>query len=70
MKRKKEDFLESINRGGLCTASDLVYVSCLLVFDFHGKIFNDSYLKKMLLSFPSPRNVFFASVMIIVEENT
>ena len=66
--KKKETFLQSINRGGLCTASDLVYIACMHVFNFHEKIFGDTEFRKLFLSFPSPRVVFIASLKMLVEE--
>ena len=38
------------------------------VFNFHEKIFGDTEFRKLLLSFPSPRVVFIASLKMLVEE--
>lgn len=66
--KRKETFLQSINRGGLCTASDLVYIACSHVFNFHEKIFGDAEFQKLFLSLPSPRDVFINSMILLVEE--
>ena len=68
LSKKRKLFLQSINRGGLCTASDLVYIPCTHVFNFHEKIFGDTEFRKLLLDFPSPRVVFIASLKMLVEE--
>ena len=69
MKSKKEAFLKSINRGGLCTPSDLVYLSCTYVFNFYDKIFKNTTLKPLILNFPQPRDAFVESFFLLISEN-
>ena len=72
MRRKKETFLQSINRGGggLCTPTDLVHLCCTHAFDFHTKLFNVEDLKSLILQFPLPRGVFVHSFSNLVEEKS
>ena len=55
-------------RSGGATSENLVYIACAHVFNFHEKIFGDTEFRKLLLSFPSPRVVFIASLKMLVEE--
>ena len=45
-----------------------VYIACTHVFNFHEKIFADPEFRKLLLSFPAPRDVFINSMILLVDE--
>ena len=70
MRCKKETFLQFINRGELCTPSDLVHLCCTHAFDFPTKLSNDEDLKSLILQFPLPRKVFVHSFLTLVEEKS
>ena len=55
---KKEQFLEQINRGGLCTPSDLVYVCVLHAKQLFKEIFDKGDIQKKFLEMENPRSVF------------
>jgi hypothetical protein len=53
--RAKEDFLKAINRGGLVTPSELVYVTCLHALQLREEIFSSD---DVFLQSANPRLVF------------
>lgn len=56
----KAEFLEQINRGGLCTPSDSMYICVLYARQLFQKIFDKGEIEKKFLSFKNQRNVFTA----------
>ena len=57
---RKGMFLEQINRGGLCTPSDAMFVCVLYARRLYEKIFDKGEAEKMFLSMKSQRDVFTA----------
>ena len=57
---KKEEFLDQINCGGLCTPSDLLYVCVLHARQLFKEIFDKGEIEKKFLEFENPRSVFAA----------
>ncbi|QQP53561.1 Uncharacterized protein FKW44_006078, partial [Caligus rogercresseyi] len=51
---KKEEFLQVLNRGGLVTPSDLVYLTCMEALQLKAELFDDDYTQELFLasSFP------------------
>ena len=58
----KEDFLNQLNRGGLCTPSDVTYLSCLCAWSFFQEIMSASEAKNILLQSKETLKVFVASL--------
>ncbi|QQP55286.1 Hypothetical protein FKW44_008428, partial [Caligus rogercresseyi] len=56
---KKEEFLQLLNRGGLVTPSDLVYLTCLHVLQLKAELFDDDYTQELFLASSFPQAVFF-----------
>lgn len=66
----KERFLNSINRGGLVTPSDLVYLCVLHALKLHNKIFGDPQVRLLFLGFAEPRKVFVNSFSQLIDNDT
>ena len=49
--KKEQIFIPTIGREDLCMVSDLVYIACTYVFDFHERHFDDSVFPKFFLVF-------------------
>jgi hypothetical protein len=58
----KEDFLNSIDRGGLVTPSELVYIVCVHAIQLKEELFDSGELQKRFLSSANPRAIF-ASIL-------
>lgn len=57
-KSAKEAFINSVNRGGLVTPSELIYIVCVHAVQLKKEIFDGSDVQELFLSFGSPRSVF------------
>ncbi|QQP56558.1 Hypothetical protein FKW44_001256, partial [Caligus rogercresseyi] len=47
---KKEEFLQLLNRGGLVTPSDLVYLTCMHALQLKAEFFDDDYTQELFLA--------------------
>ena len=54
----KSAFLDQVNRGGLFTPTDIVYISVLHARQLYKKIFDKGEIQKKLLSMKNPRDTF------------
>ncbi len=57
-------FLESVNRGGLSTPSDLCYIACLYVFNIFNEIMEREETKVQFLETQEPRKVFCELIIL------
>ncbi|QQP56622.1 Putative LOC100202460, partial [Caligus rogercresseyi] len=55
---KKEEFCQLLNRGGLVTPSDHVYLTCMHVLQLKAELFDDDYTQELFLASSFPRAVF------------
>jgi len=51
-------FLNQVNRGGLCTPTDIVYLSCLYVWNFYQTLDAHESLLHQLYACSNPRTMF------------
>jgi hypothetical protein len=66
-RKAKEDFLRSVDRGGLVTPSELVYIVCVHAIQLKEEIFDSGKLQKKFLSCDNPRSVFAAILKMKIE---
>lgn len=64
----KEDFVNTINRGGLLKPSDMLYIACHHIWGFYKYIRMTSNIDKLLMESPHPLSVFVALVTEKLEE--
>ena len=57
-KEARDNFLNQINRGGLCTPSDLTFIACIFATNFFEAIMQNDTAKDILLTSESPILVF------------
>ena len=57
---KREEFLEMVNRGGLYTPSDAMYICTMYAYQLFMKIMDEGEIQKKFLSFQCQRSVFTA----------
>ena len=57
---KREEFLDMVNRGGLFTPSDAMYICTLYASQLFMKIMDNGEIQKKFLSFQCQRSVFTA----------
>ena len=62
----KDDFLNQLNRGGLCTPSDVTYLSCLCAWSFFQEIVASQEARDILLNSNESLKVFVASLVEIM----
>lgn len=55
---EREEFMRSVNRGGLVTPSELVYIICVHAMLLREDIFDGGEIQKFFRSFEFPRSVF------------
>ncbi|QQP54336.1 Uncharacterized protein FKW44_007143 [Caligus rogercresseyi] len=55
---KKEEFLQLLNRGGLVTPIDLVYLTCMHALQLKAELFDDDYTQELFLASSFPQAVF------------
>ncbi|QQP52644.1 Putative LOC101234561, partial [Caligus rogercresseyi] len=55
---KKEEFLQLLNRGGLVTPSDLVYLTCMHALQLKAELFDDDYTQELFFASSFPQAVF------------
>ncbi len=68
---RKKEFIDQINRGGLCYPSDSVFMTCLHVWKFYHDIVNQTDAKEHMITASEPRKVFvhaFMNVCVEIEE--
>ena len=53
-----EDFLRSINRGGLVTPSDLVFLVCIHALQLRDELFDSGKIQEQFLATLNPQSVF------------
>jgi len=58
--KKREEFLQSVSRGGLVTPSDLVYLASACALHLKGDIFDGGIIQEKFLSAKNPRATFVA----------
>ena len=56
--KERERFLKSIDRGGLVTPSELLYLVCMHAVELKVELFDDGPIQKMFFELESPREVF------------
>jgi hypothetical protein len=61
-------FLEQVNRGGLCTPTDLVYLSCLYIWNFYQTLDAHESLLDQVYSSGNPRTMFAGMVTTLMAE--
>ena len=66
----RAEFLEQINRGGLCTPSDSMYICILYASQLFQKIFDKGEIEKSFLALKNQRNVFTACLEIKMQFDT
>lgn len=68
----KQEFLSCMNRGGLCTLTDLFFVSALYAYSFFNDITQNKAAHALLISSGQPRNLFCQALCesMKCEENT
>ncbi len=62
---RKKDFIDQINRGGLCYPSDSVFMTCLHVWKFYHDIVSQSEAKEHMITASEPRKVFVHAFMTV-----
>ncbi len=67
MDDKKEAFISEVNRGGLTYPSDLVYISCVHIWQIFSKVNDDKEARNFLLSRSEPKKVFEAALMSFMQ---
>ena len=67
-----QQYLNAINRGGLCTPSDIVFITTLHAHELFNHIFDDILIKEQLLASTNPRSIFIKVFMnkMVQNENT
>ena len=66
----RAEFLKQINRGGLCTPSDSMYICALYASQLFQKIFDKGAIQKTFFDFKNPRNVFAACLEMKMRYDT
>jgi hypothetical protein len=66
----KEDFINSISRGGLRKPSDCIYISCVHASSLNRYIFSNEELKKLILEAKNSRDTVIDSFMKMIENDT
>ncbi len=66
---RKQEFIDQVNRGGLCYPSDSVFMTCLHVWKFYHDIINQTEAKEHLVTTSEPRKVFIKAFMSVCLEN-
>ena len=66
----RAEFLEQINRGGLCTPSDSMYMCALYARQLYQKIYDKGEIQSMFMAFKNQRNVFAASLEMKMQYDT
>ncbi len=66
---RKKEFIDQVNRGGLCYPSDSVFMTCLHVWKFYHDIVCQKEAKDHLLAASEPRKVFLQAFMSVCMEN-
>ena len=56
----KEQFLKSINRGGLVTPTELVYLVCVHALQLHDELFDGAEIQEKFLATEVPKSSFVA----------
>jgi hypothetical protein len=71
-KKSKDAFLEQINRGGLVKPSNLLFLFCLHVHEFHKSIFSKQRIREQFMKARNQREVFAQLVRdkLSTQENT
>ncbi len=67
--KAKEDFINSVSRGGLRKPSDSMYVSCVHASSLNRYIFKNEDIKKSLLATKNPRDTFIECFLKILEND-
>ena len=65
----KENFLNTINRGGLCTPSEILFLLTLHAQELFNLIFENNSLKVQLLASANPRSVFLKVFIETISSN-
>lgn len=61
-------FLNQVNRGGLCTPTDLVYLSCLYIWNFYQTLVNHESLLDQVYASGNPRTMFAGMVTTLMAD--
>ena len=66
----REKLLEQINRGGLCTPSDSMYICVLYARQLYKKIFDKGDIEKKFLALENQRDVFSACLEMKLQHDS
>jgi hypothetical protein len=69
-RQAKEAFLRSVDRGGLVTPSELVYLVCVHAIQLKEELFDNGKLQKKFLASANPRSVFASILKMKIECST
>ena len=61
--KTRMEFLQSVDRGGLVTPSELVYLTCMHALQLKKEVFDGGNVQKTFLSFTVPRDVFVSTLV-------
>ncbi len=67
---ERQQFIDQVNRGGLCFPTDLTYVACLHAWNFFHDIQSQKDAYNFLLSSTEPRKVFTQAFLTICSNTT
>ncbi len=67
---EKQQFLDQVNRGGLCYPSDLTYVTCLHAWKFYHDIQSQKEAYQLMLSSIAPQKVFVSAFIDTCSESS
>ena len=66
---RKAEFLDQINRGGLCTPTDMMYILALCARALRKKIFDEGEIQKHFLNLKNERAVFTACFVLKLQND-